>query len=500
MKLNRLTLAVASGLWLGSAESHAAALDTIEAFTQLEAQGPAVLQAKIAELRGGRSTTVDMMEVPPMYEIKDGVAVFKISGPLITGTAGWMRIFGVIGYDDIKMAARELMSQKNVKSVLLHVNSPGGSASGCEDCVAALAMLGTVKPLFTFTDTYMASGGYWLGSVGRQIFTTKTAMLGSIGVIVTHVEYSKANEKEGRTVTLVRAGEHKQLANPNEPLSDEAKSELKAKAEQMYDIFADSISTQLGVGREKFDAKMGRGREFMGVKAVEAGLAHQVASFDEAFAVAKAVDTSKLSSQNSRTSKGTSNMKATLATKILMQLAAGTPVSQLQLNAAEATMEGTAPDAEALMLLQAQAITVEAAMKEGREKAVSEATKPLTDKVTELQASLSTANTELGALRTGSTALTAQVQALESAVTASEKVLRGTIATMCLQLQVGDKSADLKGAELVAEHARVEGEFLKKFPGARVSSAAGATQTQVAATPGGVPMFARLAAAQQPSA
>jgi hypothetical protein len=233
---------------------------------------------------------------------------------------------------------------------------------------------------------------------------------------------------------------------------------------------------------------------------VEAGLAHQVASFDEAFAVAKAVDTSKLSSQNSRTSKGTSNMKATLATKILMQLAAGTPVSQLQLNAAEATMEGTAPDAEALMLLQAQAITVEAAMKEGREKAVSEATKPLTDKVTELQASLSTANTELGALRTGSTALTAQVQALESAVTASEKVLRGTIATMCLQLQVGDKSADLKGAELVAEHARVEGEFLKKFPGARVSSAAGATQTQVAATPGGVPMFARLAAAQQPSA
>lgn len=464
MKLSRIALACAAAysLWLGSEGAHDVLLFALDAAAQLEVQGPAAVQARVAA-SGGTG-----FELPPMWRVEGSVGILEISGPLMTGSSGWMRLFGVVGYDDIRQAADELVSQKSVKSILLHVNSPGGMAAGCEDCSAHLKALSSIKPMMTYSDTVMASGGYWLGSVGKPIMAGSTAVLGSIGVLITHVDVSKANEMAGRKVTVIRIGEEKQLANPNEPLTDKAKAHLESMGDQLYSVFRSNVAANLGVDETKFDKTMGRGREFMGQQAVDAGLAQQVATFDQALTFAKSVDTTKLNSQNPRNRKD-SGMKATLSAAYLVQIAAGVAIASLDMTVAAASMSAEAPDAEAQTLLRAQAIEVEAALKSG--KYVTDATAPLTAKVTELTASLGVVNTEVVGLRTTNASLVSTAAKAATDLTAADAIVMGSLQAMSVALKQAEPKADLKGTELITEHARVAVEFTKKFPTQRVSAA-----------------------------
>lgn len=496
-QLSRIALASAltCGLWLGSESAQHRLLEALSAASDLELQGPDAIKMRIKASGGGSGATG--FELPPMYQVKDGVAVLSIDGPLITGSSGWMRLFGVVGYDDIRQAADEAVSQKNVKSVMLHVNSPGGMAAGCEDCAAHLKALSEQKPMMTYTDTIMASGGYWLGSVGKPIMAGATALLGSVGVLITHVDVSKANEQAGRKVTVIRAGEHKQLANPNEPLSEKGREHLESLGEQMYSVFRDNVAGNLGVAAEKFDKTMGRGREFMGQQAVDAGLASKVVSFDQAFAYAKTLDASSSTVQNPRNRKD-SNMKATLSAAYLVKIAAGASLASLDFAVAAASMSGELPDTEAQTLLRAQAIEAIEAVKTGSAEALKVAVEPLNTQVADLQAKLSTVNTELGALRTTNSALVDKTNSLEASVTSADAVVHASLSSMCVAMKLAEPKAltELKGSELLAEHKRVADEFAKKFPGQRVSAAPQAVQEPAnAATADATPMFARVAAA-----
>lgn len=495
MKLSRIALASAltCGLWFGTESAQHTLLEAMSAAAALEAQGAEAVKMHIKAGGGGGSTG---FELPPMYQVKDGVGVLSIDGPLITGSAGWMRLFGVVGYDDIRQAADEMVALKSVKSVMLHINSPGGMAAGCEDCAAHLKALSAVKPTMTYSDTVMASGGYWLGSVGKPIMAGGTAMLGSVGVLITHVDVSKANENAGRKVTVIRAGEHKQLANPNEPLSDKGKAHLEGLGEQMYSVFSENVASNLGVSVEKFDKTMGRGREFMGQQAVDAGLAKQVATFDQAFAFAKTLDGSNSTVQNPRNPKKDPTMKATLSVAYLMKLFAGSGIASLDFAKPEAAMSGETPDVESQQLLRAQAIEIAAGVKDATGEAIKAATDPLNVKVTELQASLSTVNTELGALRTTNAALVDQTKKLEGEVASSDEIVHASLSAMSVALSLSAPKAvtELKGPELLAEHKRVAADFAKKFPSARVSAVLSGDPAKDEKKSTDIPMFAQVAA------
>ena len=246
-----------------------------------------VLEAsvKVAEMRASRGS--DPFELPPIYEVKDGVAVVSVSGPLIMGSAGFFRLFGVMGYDDIREGLMGAVSAKGVKSIMMHINSPGGHAQGVEDLSAFARSMRALKPMVTFTDATMASAAYWLGSSANKILAARTAIVGSIGAVTVHSERSRMLDREGITPTVVRSGKYKMLANSVEPLTEEAKAQLQSQVDDLNDMFEATVAQNLGVSQKLVHDKMGQGREFLGARAQEAGLVHGIATFDEAFAVAK---------------------------------------------------------------------------------------------------------------------------------------------------------------------------------------------------------------------
>jgi hypothetical protein len=186
-----------------------------------------------------------------------------------------------------------------------------------------------------------------------------------------------------------------------------------------------------------------------------------------------------------------------LSVAYLMKLFAGAGVASLDFAKAEACASGQAPDAEAQQLLRAQAIEISAGVKDASAEAVRVATETLNAKVTDVEAKLSVANTELGALRTTNAALLESSKTLEASVAAADSVVHASLSAMCVALKQAEPKAELKGAELLAEHKRVADEFAAKFPGQRVSAAPSAEsqQTPNKGASAEVPMFARVAAA-----
>lgn len=220
-------------------------------------------------------------DVPYNFSQQGGVGIVSIKGPLVNNDSEYNRYRGVTSYSDVRRAMIYAATQDSVKAILLDVDSGGGSVSGVDDAGALIASIDKgVKPVYAFTGGQMESAAYWLAVSARGIYVSQTAMVGSIGVIATHKEYSKAFKEAGIGVTVMRAGEHKALVNMLEPLSDAARAGVQSQLNAAYGVFATHVATQLGVSMATFEAKMGQGREFFGAAGVDVGLAKGVKTFD----------------------------------------------------------------------------------------------------------------------------------------------------------------------------------------------------------------------------
>ena len=148
------------------------------------------------------------MMAPALPYTKVGkVGVVNISGSLIPGevpklVADW---FGVMGYDNIKQAVVAALSDKDVKSIQLRVGSGGGAVQGLKATADFLAEAGKMKPVYTYSDSMMASAAYWLGSTSSHVSVGDLANVGSIGTIAVQTEYTKMREAVGITDTVMRS-------------------------------------------------------------------------------------------------------------------------------------------------------------------------------------------------------------------------------------------------------------------------------------------------------
>ena len=458
-------------LWYGTEDSLLEFFRIQQRAEALEVQGEAAIKAKCAELRAGRDDGESVMfGMPPVWEAHDGIAVIDISGPLINGQAGIMRLFGALGYGDIEQAVAEIATDKSVKSVLLRIDSGGGSVNGVSDAGDAIRNLAAIKPVWSFTDGGMMSAAYWLGSSADQVFASKTAQVGSVGTLMVHTEVTKKLEAEGVKKTVIRSGKWKALGNPYEVLSDDAKAEMQAMADEAGNIFVEYVSDRRGVTPDAFQKKMGEGRVFMGRPALEVGLIDGVMTLAGVITAMKKLDKVKSSHQNSR-NQGNATMKATLASALVLSLIGGAAVEGLDLKVAAATVEGVEPDADAEAALMAQAQEVKTAADALAAQAVLAAVTPLQTQVSELQAEVTSVKEEMGLAKAAATTLTAERDVALELSESMALILRDSISVMSVALQgAKDAGKDLTGQALLDEHARLATQFKAKYPAGGVAA------------------------------
>lgn len=234
----------------------------------------------VAPMNASAFEPLDMgwFELPPIAQVMGNMAVIKIAGGLVPGEAGWMRIRGMIGYEDIKAALEETSTRNDLQGVLLYVDSPGGSTNGLKATAEYIkAFSANVKPVVAYAAT-ACSAGYWLASAASHIVCDETSTMGSIGTIIQLVNYTGANEKEGISYNIFKSGSLKMAGNPDEELSEEAKKLFQGIVDDMTAIFMSALATNRKMPYETVKARFGDGRHMLGARAAALGLADELGS------------------------------------------------------------------------------------------------------------------------------------------------------------------------------------------------------------------------------
>lgn len=225
-----------------------------------------------SETRGG-TTLVD-----------GGVAIISVVGSLVNRGAWIGARSGMTSYEGLAAQLRDARSDPRVKSAILDLDSPGGEATGMFALAAAVREFAADKPIIAVVNDMAASAAYGLASQATEIVVSPTSIVGSIGVVLTHLDRSGELAGKGIKPTLIYAGRHKVDGNPFGPLSEGVKADLQAEVAKFYDQFVSLVAQGRGEKLTEMDARATEARTFIGQEAVDRGLADRVASFDAVLA------------------------------------------------------------------------------------------------------------------------------------------------------------------------------------------------------------------------
>lgn len=227
------------------------------------------------EARLGRPLANEQQE----YSVHEGgVAVLPIEGVIAPKANLFTRVSGGVSAQMLMLQLESAMADSRVRSIILAIDSPGGSVFGTPELAGAVREFAAEKPIVTVSDATMASAAYWIGSAANAMFVTgPTVHVGSIGIVATHA-YNPS--RDGSTLTEITAGRYKRIASDTQPLSDEGRAYLQERVDHIYSIFVETVAQHRGASVADVLDRMADGRVFIGQQAVEAGLVDGIRSRD----------------------------------------------------------------------------------------------------------------------------------------------------------------------------------------------------------------------------
>jgi signal peptide peptidase SppA len=221
------------------------------------------------------------------YEIVNGVAILDFSGVMAKRMNFFMEISGGFSTQIATALVNQAAADESVTAILITLDSPGGAVDGTADLAAAIGRAAASKPVAAIADGVMASAAYWAGSSASRVYAANGATLvGSIGVVATHVDVSGREAKFGIKTTEITAGRYKRIASSYAPLSESGRQSIQDQADYLYGVFLDAVAANRGIeSRDAVHERMADGRLFIGQQAVDAGLVDGIASAEEVLAL-----------------------------------------------------------------------------------------------------------------------------------------------------------------------------------------------------------------------
>lgn len=207
-------------------------------------------------------------------------AVIKIEGELFTGKSS----LGSSGTysDDIIAFIKDAEKNKNVQAILFEINSPGGSATASKEIADAIK---GARQRGILTVAYVrelgASGAYWVSSACDYIVSSPMAIVGSIGVIGSYLEFSGLLERFNITYERLVGGQYKDIGSPYKELTPDERAILQKIINTIYDSFVLEISTNRNISLSQ-TYSLANGLFYLGDEAKQLGLIDQVGSEEDA--------------------------------------------------------------------------------------------------------------------------------------------------------------------------------------------------------------------------
>ena len=173
----------------------------------------------------------------------------------------------------------EIGPDKDINGVLLRINSPGGSALESEKIYKELKNIEV--PIFISQGSVCASGGYYISTVSRRVYSNRTTITGSIGVVALYPTFDTVFEKVGINVENITNSNVGSMFDFSLPLTEEMKERIIKSMKDVYSEFKSHVMNARIMTESQLEPIAG-GRIWLGEEAKEIGLVDRIGGFDEA--------------------------------------------------------------------------------------------------------------------------------------------------------------------------------------------------------------------------
>ncbi|PKH66346.1 signal peptide peptidase SppA [Flavobacterium sp. ALD4] len=208
---------------------------------------------------------------------KNQIAIIYAQGEIQSGEGD----VNTIGEGSMRRSLQEARRNKDVKAIVLRIDSPGGSALTSDLIWRELELTKKVKPIVVSMGNYAASGGYYIACNANTIFAQNNTITGSIGVFGILPNFSQLTNKIGIHTQQVKTHENSAPYSPFVPLDDKLKAVTLEGVEHIYKTFV----THVAEGRKMTFAQVdsiAQGRVWAGSEALRLGLVDRIGSLDDA--------------------------------------------------------------------------------------------------------------------------------------------------------------------------------------------------------------------------
>lgn len=213
------------------------------------------------------------------------VGVITVEG-VITASGGQSMFGAPLGgvrqtLDQLKRAE----DNDSIKSVVLRINSPGGSAAASQELYHAIRQLADAKPVVASMADAAASGGYYIALPAERIIANPATMTGSIGVRMSFLHYYELMDELGVDGGSITSGPYKDIGSPWREMTDSERELLQGMITNIYDQFINDVAESRGMEVDEVRT-LADGRIFTGEQAMNAGLIDETGGFNDAVRIA----------------------------------------------------------------------------------------------------------------------------------------------------------------------------------------------------------------------
>lgn len=259
----------------------------------------AITVSGLEELRAHIQSRAAMLESAPEELLADiraampqsrpragAVGVIQIRGAISQHSSGdlFAMLFGGTSTESVSATLKEFLRDDSIASIVLDIDSPGGSTAGVTELATEIRAARSKKPIVALANSLGASAAYWLGSAATEFYASPSALVGSIGVYAMHMDMSAAAEREGVKPTFISAGEFKTEGNEFEPLSDDARTHIQGIIDDTYGQFVHDVALGRGVSEATVRNGYGKGRVVTARQAKTLGMIDGIYSLEQSIA------------------------------------------------------------------------------------------------------------------------------------------------------------------------------------------------------------------------
>lgn len=179
------------------------------------------------------------------YDLLQGVRVIPIHGPIGFRVGMIEKMCGIADIAEISDYVDQALTDENVETILLDINSPGGEITGLIELSEKIVNAGQIKNTVAYTDTMACSAAQWIAASCNEVYATKSSELGSIGVYWQLFDVSQAYKNEGIKPEFFSSGDLKGIGVDGTSLSDVQRKYLQDEVDRIGTKFRSFMKSRI---------------------------------------------------------------------------------------------------------------------------------------------------------------------------------------------------------------------------------------------------------------